>query len=268
MFDWMVNREAGLLRPGQRRDRIVGLLRERERLSVEFLAGELAASPETVRRDLAALARSGVIRKFHGGASLPETEGEGAFQTRLSEHPQEKRAVARRAATLFAPGDTLFVDTGTTTVVFAEELARRSGLTVVTNSVTIAQLVGRGGNNTFLIGGEYRDEAVQTLGALAVEQIGRFRADHAVLTVGAIEPAGVMDYDLGEAELARAMIAQAQTVTVLADSSKLGRRGLFLICPLTRIHRLVVDSAPKGSLAEALLGAGTEVIVADPVREP
>ena len=107
--------------------------------------------------------------------------------TRLAEHPREKRAIGRRAAALFGPGDTLFVDTGTTSVVFAEELARRGGLTVVTNCLTIAQLVGGSGNGnrSFMIGGEYRDAAAQTLGALAVEQIARFHAAHAVLTVGA-----------------------------------------------------------------------------------
>ncbi len=251
-----------MLEPGQRRDRIVDLLRERERVSVEFLAAEFAASAETVRRDLAVLARSGVIRKFHGGASLPESDGEGAFHVRLSEHPSEKRAIARCAAGLFGAGDTLFVDTGTTTVAFAEELARVGGVTVVTNSATIAQLVTRGGGRAFLVGGEYREEAAQTLGALAVEQIGRFHAAHAVLTVGAIEPAGVMDYDLGETELARAMIAQAQTVTVVADASKLGRRGLFLVCELARIARLVIDRMPEGAIAVALADAGVEVIVA------
>ena len=254
------------MRPEARRDRIVDLLREGAPVSVEFLAATLAASRETVRRDLAELARRGLIRKFHGGAALPEPAGEGAFQTRMAEHPREKRAIARRAAALFGPGDTLFVDTGTTSVIFAEELARGAGLTVVTNCLTIAQLIGRSGNGNraFLVGGEYRDEAAQTLGALAVEQIARFHAAHAVLTVGAIDPAGVMDFDLGETEVARAMIARAQTITVIADSSKLGRRGLFEVCPLARVDRLVVDRPAEGELAAALQMAAVDVIVAEP----
>jgi DeoR family transcriptional regulator, glycerol-3-phosphate regulon repressor len=254
-----------MLRPEERRDRIVDLLREGARVSVDALAAALQASRETVRRDLAELARRGLVRKFHGGAGLPEPAGEGPFQTRMSEHPREKRAIGRRAAALFGPGDTLFVDTGTTSVVFAEELAKGTGLTVVTNCLTIAQLVsGSGrGNRAFLIGGEYRDAAAQTLGALAVEQIARFHAAHAVLTVGAIDPAGIMDFDLGETEVARAMIAQARTVTVIADSSKLGRRGLFEVCPLARVDRLVVDRLADGPLAAALQAA-VEVIVALP----
>jgi DeoR family glycerol-3-phosphate regulon repressor len=252
------------LHPNERRDRIVDLLREAAPVSVDALAITLGASRETVRRDLADLARRGLIRRFHGGAGLPELAGEGAFQTRMAEHTREKRAIGRRAAALFGPGDTLFVDTGTTSVVFAEELAKGTGLTVVTNSLTIAQLVGGSGNRAFLIGGEYRDAAVQTVGALAVEQIARFHAAHAVLTVGAIGPAGTMDFDLGETEVARAMIAQAQTVTVIADSSKLGRRGLFEVCPLARVDRLVVDRAADGELAQALQVAAVEVIVAEP----
>lgn len=254
------------MRPEERRDRIVDLLREGAPVSVDALATKLSASRETVRRDLAELARRGLIRKFHGGAGLPEPAGEGAFQTRMGEHPREKRAIARIAAALFGPGDTLFVDTGTTSVIFAEELAKGAGLTVVTNSVTIAQLMGSSGNGNraFLIGGEYRDAADQTLGALAVEQIARFHAVHAVLTVGAINPVGVMDFDLGETEVARAMIAQAQTITVIADSSKLGRRGLFEVCPLTRVDRLVVDRAAAGQLDSALRAGAVEVIVAEP----
>lgn len=251
------------MRPEERRDLIVDMLREGAPIRVDALAIKLSASQETVRRDLAALARRGLIRKFHGGASLPEPAGENAFHARMSEHPREKRAVARAAAALFGPGDTLLVDTGTTTVMFAEELARGGGLTVVTNSLTIAQLMGGSGNRAYLVGGEYRDGAAQTLGALAVDQIARFHAAHAVLTVGALDPGGVMDFDLGETEVARAMIAQAQTITVIADSSKLGRRGLFEVCPLARIDRLVVDRAVDGQLGLALRAARVEVIVAE-----
>ena len=259
-----------MLRPETRRGRIVDLLRAGAPVSVDALAAALAASRETVRRDLADLARQGLVRRFHGGAALPEPVGEGAFQIRLAEHPREKRAIGRRAAALFGPGDTLFVDTGTTSVVFAEELARRAGLTVVTNCLTIAQLVGGSGNGnrSFMIGGEYRDAAAQTLGPLAVEQIARFHAAHAVLTVGAIDPVGVMDFDLAETEVARAMIAQAVTVTVIADSSKLGRRGLFEVCTLARVDRLVIDRPADRVLAPALQAAGIEVIVAEPQATP
>lgn len=255
-------------RPHERRDRILQILRDGERHSVEHLADKLAASRETIRRDLTELAAEGIVRKFHGGAALPEPRGENRFQARMSEQLREKRAVARRAAELFGPGDTLFIDTGTTTVLFAEELARRGGITVITNSVTIAQTVtqGESENRVFVIGGEYAAEAAENLGSLAVEQVGRFQALHAVITVGAIDEVGVMDFSLGEAEVARAMIAQARRITVIADSSKLNRMALFRVCALEEIDRLVTDRPPAGMLAAALAAAGVEVVT--PAQTP
>lgn len=260
------------MRPADRRDVIVDLVREHERVTVDFLADQLAASCETIRRDLTELAARGLVRKFHGGATLPDLSGvglksEGSFPARMQEHSREKRAVGRRAAALFSPGDTLFIDTGTTTVIFADELVKLSRLTVITNSLSIAQTIARNQKNrAFLIGGEYSDDASETLGTLAVEQISRFHANYAVLTVGAIEADGVFDFNLNEAEIARAMVAQSRHVTVLADSAKFGRSALFQVCSLIAIDRLVVNSAPEGVMAEALRAAEVEMILA-PVTE-
>lgn len=252
-------------RPNERRDRILLILGDGQRHSVEHLAEALGASRETIRRDLTELAAEGLIRKFHGGAAVPEPRGENRFQARMFERTHEKRAVARRAAELFSPGDTLFIDTGTTTVLFAEELARRNGITVITNSVTIAEIVTRGetDNRVFVIGGEYASEAAETLGSLAVQQVERFQAMHAVITVGAIDELGIMDFSLGEAEVARAMIGQARCITVIADSSKLSRMALFRVCPLEDIDRLVIDRLPSGEIAAALGAAGVEILVPD-----
>jgi DeoR family glycerol-3-phosphate regulon repressor len=267
------------MQPAERRSRIVDLLRESGRVTVGELAQEFGASFETIRRDLTELSARNLIQKFHGGATLLNaaklgTKIEGSFQGRMLEHQREKRAIARCAAALFSPGDSLFVDTGTTTLIFAEELARLSRLTVITNSIAIAQTIARGtgqGNKAFLLGGEYSDDAGENVGRLAVEQISRFRAAHAVLTVGAIETDGVMDYDLNEAEIAAAMVSHARQVTVLADSSKLGRGGLFMVCPLADVDRLVIDRAPDGMIAEYLQSADVEVLVGtstESVAEP
>ncbi len=259
------------MRPNDRRAQILALLRHERKASVDRLAERLGASRETIRRDLADLAEQGVVRKFHGGAALIATASavEGSFQKRRLENVPQKRAVAARAARLFRPGDTLFVDTGTTTVAFAEELAQSRGLTIMTNSVAVAQIVARGADDArvFLIGGQYADEAAEMLGALAIQQIQQFHAGDAVLTVGAIETDGIFDYAIDETEIARAMIGQARRVTVLADASKLGRGGLFQVCPLGRIDRLVIDRAPDCPQIEAVHRAGVELIVAQPAEQ-
>lgn len=257
------------LSPADRRNRIADLVGARAKVGVDDLAVTLGVSRETIRRDLTHLDRRGLVRKQHGGATPPdarpaESRGEGPFHARMLKQAEEKRAIARRAAILFQSGDTLFIDAGTTTLFFAEELSRRPGLTIFTNSIPVAQIIGRGdgGSAVFLIGGEYRDDVGENLGPIAIEQIARCHAAHAVLTIGALDASGAMDYDSGETGIARAMAAQARHLTVLADSSKLGRSGLFQVCQLTDIDRLVTDRAPEGAIADALAEADIEVIVA------
>jgi DeoR family glycerol-3-phosphate regulon repressor len=254
--------------PEQRRERIVALTLERERVAVEELAAALNSSRETIRRDLSELDRRGRLRKVHGGATIPdsvllEPGSESPFQMRLGENIAAKRAIGRRAAQLFQPGETLFVDTGTTTILFAEELARATGLTVITNSAAIAAFAGRGSENSvILIGGAYRNEGSESVGPLAIEQIARFHADHAVLTVGAIGEVGLLDYDHEEALVARAMIAHARSVTVLADASKFGPSALFKVAPLGAVDRIVTEQSPAQPLQAAIAAANVDLILA------
>lgn len=252
-------------KPEIRRGRIVKLVSELSTVSVDELATRLGASKETIRRDLAVLADEGRIRKTHGSAAVLDRRVEGPFSSRMAEAEVEKRRIAGRAAALFERGDTLFVDTGTTTLYFAESLAERSGLTVITNSLLIAEAISKGGkdNKVFLLGGEFLPDAHQTVGPLTLEQISRFNTNHVVLTVGAISNQGIMDFSIEEVEVARAMILNSRLVTVIADSSKLEREALFLLCSLDRVDRLIVDKAPSMELAEALKQAGVDVLIAD-----
>lgn len=242
---------------------IMDAAREKGRILVVDLAEALSASNETIRRDLNALAASGALRKFHGGACLPSLVREDPFVVRMSEQTSGKRAVARAAARLFADGETLFIDTGTTTLFLAEEMARLKDLSVVTNSSAIATSLSRNNNSVFLLGGQYQSDAGETIGAATIEQIGNFRATHAVLTVGALHPRdGVMDFSIGEAQVARAMIGQADRVTVVADRTKIGRSAFARVCALETIDCLVTDVPPPPDMMDALLAAAVELVVA------
>jgi DeoR family glycerol-3-phosphate regulon repressor len=257
--------EGFLMRPDERRRQIEQLVRGAGRLTVEELAERLAASRETIRRDLSQLAERGRLRKFHGGAALPELGGEEAFRARLADQAQEKLQIGRRAASLFHPGDSLFIDTGTTTIPFAAALAPIGHLTVVTNSGLVATEIARvnARNRVFLLGGDFREDGLETVGPIVLEQILRFRPTHVVLTIGALdEEAGIMDYDTEEAEIARLMVAQARRLTVLADATKLGRSAPFTVCDIATIDRLVTNRAPEGAVAAALAASNVEVIVA------
>jgi DeoR/GlpR family transcriptional regulator of sugar metabolism len=255
-----------MMNPEDRRTKIVTAVRVEGRVSVERLAQALSASRETIRRDLAELDRRGLVRKVHGGAAIIEPGGvdlhEGPLAARMAENLKAKRAIGREAVKLFSPGDSLFIDTGSTTLAFAEELASASGLTVITNSAAIAALAAKGSENrVFLIGGEYRRGGQESVGEIATAQIGQFRATHAVLTVAAVSETGFMDHDLQEAQIARAMIHQAAQVTILADSTKMGKLGMFELGPLNMARRLVTDQVPH-NLALKLRSAEVETILA------
>lgn len=257
-----------MTRPAARQERLLELLGRHQRMTVEEIAEQLDVSQETVRRDLTALAARNRLQKFHGGATLPDSLGEGAFRTRMVENLDAKRAIARRAAALFGPGDSLFIDTGSTTIAFAAELAQRQ-LVVATNSASIAHLVSRGGGNTvFLLGGEYRREGGENLGSLVLQQIAGFCPGHVVLTVGGLGLEGAADFDMQEAEVARAMIAHAQRVTLLADTSKFGRKAPFRVCTIDRVSRVVTNRLPPPPLRQALNAAGVEILLAPPPARP
>ncbi|HEV7247766.1 MAG TPA: DeoR/GlpR family DNA-binding transcription regulator [Shinella sp.] len=256
------------MRPADRHEKIVKLVHKAGEVSVDDLARTLGASRETIRRDLANLDAMGRLKKFHGGARVRsntavEPAVEGPFALRMAENLPAKRRIAHAAASLLAPGDAVFIDTGTTTLILAEALVDLPALVVVTNSWRIAAtLSANPDHKVFLIGGAYGADAGESLGQFAVEQIRKFRARHAFLTVGAIDEHAVMDFDAEVTEVAQTMIERVDSVTVLADASKFGKRGIFEVAPWSGIDRLVTDETPPAAIAEALKGAGTEIVVA------
>ncbi len=254
------------MKPELRRERILDRVGQHQRVSVDELAQWLGISRETIRRDLTALADAGRVRKYHGGATRAEMPREDGFAQRMIDAVREKRAVAKVAAALMPAGSTIFIDVGSTTLMFADALAGRGDVTVITNGVDIARKLAVSGVKVFIIGGELNVEASESVGTLAIEQIGRFYASDAVITVAGLNISGAMDFQLDEAQIAREMINQARSLTVIADGSKLGRDALFQVCALDVIDRLVVDLAPQAPLAAALATAGVTVVLAQPLE--
>jgi DeoR family glycerol-3-phosphate regulon repressor len=245
--------------PRQRQRDIATTIRESGRVSVERLAQAFGVSAETIRRDLAALDRAGLVEKTHGGATPPRVTLEDSLAQRIALNPEAKRAIAARLAAVIQPGDTLFLDTGSTTLACAEALAELPGLTVITNSVDIARRLGERAH-VHLIGGRFAPGNGQTVGAAAVREVARFRARRAVLTVTALDAVrGAMDADAAECEVARAMLEAARECIVLADSSKFGVEATHVVCPLSQIDVLISDAPPPPELSDALAAAGTRL---------
>jgi len=231
------------------------------RASVDALAAQFDVSLETMRRDLADLAAAGTIRRVHGAAVAAGGAREAPFTSRLVDNAAGKRAIAAKLAEIMRPGETIFIDTGTTTLTAAQAIAPTPDLTIVTNGAAIAAALARGPSRVFLLGGWYGVDADETYGAAAVAQIGEFQADRAILTAGGLDAElGVADFEFEEASVARAMAAHADSVIVLADATKFGRRAAHRVSPLDQIDMLLTDGATPPPQRSALNRAGVHVL--------
>ncbi|WP_116600256.1 DeoR/GlpR family DNA-binding transcription regulator [Primorskyibacter marinus] len=250
------------LRPSVRRAAIHEIIEKTGGASVDALAERFDASTETVRRDLNALAKAGRVRKVHGGAVKASITPEGLFEERLAVNAQAKQEIAEKLSKLVEPGQSIMMDTGSTTLVCAGALAHVRDLTVITNSVRIAQTIAsvNNGSRVILLGGTYRTDNSQTVGAHTCSEISRIRTDHVVLTVTGFDGSGAYDFSESEAQIARAMAENTGALTVVADSSKFGRNSTFKVCNLERIDRLVLESNPLPDAKAALIAAGIAVI--------
>ncbi len=229
--------------------------------SVEALAARFGVSAETVRRDLGRLARSGLIQKVHGGARAAQAPLEGSFAERMAEDAEAKEVIAAKLAALVVPGETVFIDTGSTTLVCAHALRHTPGLTVVTNSVRIARAFDGSDAHVILLGGRYVADNAQTVGAETLRQIADFRPDRAILTAAALDADGtILDADLDEAEVARAMHQHARSTVIVAAASKLGRRAPHRVCGVAEIATLLTETPPVGDFARVLAQADVKTL--------
>lgn len=248
----------------KRHSEILRLLETEGTITIADLADKLGVSPETVRRDVKPLADNGSILKMHGAIGLPAVVGEAPFERRMRENAEAKRTIAKLVAATIRDGDSVMLDTGTTTSYLARELLGHRRLTVVTNSSDIARTLATvNGNKVYMAGGELRSDSGAAFGVSAIEFVSRFAVAHAVISAGAVDAAnGVMDYNLEEAEFARTVLARGQRSVVVTDHTKFGRQGLVQVCGFAGFGELVTDRAPPADLAEALAAAGTELTVA------
>lgn len=231
-------------------------------LTVADLADRLEVSAETIRRDLKALADAGSVVKTHGRAALASQQGEAPFDRRMRENAEAKQVIAGLVAGLVEDGDSVMLDTGTTTSLVARALLARRGLTIVTNSPDIARTLSIVNDNTvYMAGGRLRADNGAAFGAAAVEFVRRFRVRHAIVSIGALDAvAGVTDYDFEEAEFGREVLACGDVRTIVTDSSKFGRRALVRVCGFEGFDRLVTEAPPPDEMARALVAAGVDLV--------
>ena len=253
--------ERGLLLE-ERRRRICELLREEGRVTVEALATRFGTSQVTIRADLSTLESTGALTRTHGGAlSVPDTDQ--PLNVKQLRHRAEKLRIAAAAAALIEDGETIVLDSGSTTA----EIARRirtlelKSINVITNALNIAALLIDVPSVRLIVpGGFLRRESNSLAGPIAETALASLQANRLYLGADAVDPQlGVMTPHLAEAELNAKMIAISQQVVVVADSSKFMRRNISLIARVEQLHLLITDRAAPAEAVEQLRQRGVEV---------
>jgi DeoR/GlpR family transcriptional regulator of sugar metabolism len=254
--------------PAQRQDRIMAEIEQSGGARIGELAELLGVSDMTVRRDIDVLAGRGLLNKVYGGATVrPKgTSHEPGFEANSSREPAAKELIAAAAADLVQPGATIAISAGTTTYAAAVHLASIPGLTVVTNSVRVADFLFSDGepSQTVLLTGGLRTPSDALVGPIAVQIISGLHVDCVLMGVHGMDPvAGFTTPNLMEAEMNRAMVASAGRLIVLADHTKWRVIGLSAMAALADASILVSDSGLPAEAREVLAAATGELIIAD-----
>ena len=246
---------------------VLDLLDQDGRLTVGDLVERFGVSSVTVRTDLDALASTGALVRSHGGAVRrldPVQDYPISFKDTI--HHPEKVRIGRAAAQLIRSGQTAILDSGTTSLQVARHLKLQGpkAVTVVTNALNIAnELADAPDVSLIMIGGVLRQLSNSFVGPQAERMLAQFHADHCFLGVDGLDPEyGPTTPDLLEAQLNSLMIQVASEVTIVADSSKIGKRSLSAIGGITSIHRLITDDRIPAEMVEAFRAKGLEVIAA------
>lgn len=251
-------------RPSSRRQAIIGHLRAHGLARIADMARTLDVSDETIRRDVKPLVESGALVKHHGTVSLSAMWPEAPFERRMRTNKAEKARIARHVAGLIADGDSIMLDTGTTTSLLARELLGKSDLTIVTNSSDIARTLATvNGNTVHMAGGALHGDNGAAFGHSAIEFVSGFHVRHAIISISAVNAqTGLMDHRLAEAEFARTVLRCGRRSMVITDHTKFAATALVRVCGFGGFDLLVTDREPPAEIVGQLRENSTELQVA------
>ena len=251
----------------QRRAAILAMVEESGAVRVSDLVELLGVSDMTVRRDIERLDGDGLLERVHGGALalLPRATDEPGFTAKSSLMTAEKHAIALAAARLVDPGATIGISAGTTTYEFARAIRNVPNLTVVTNSVPVAQLLHEGGgNHVVVLTGGVRTPSDALVGPVAVAAREGLHVDRLFLGAHGIDrSAGLTTPNLVEAETNQALVRASRSVCVLADHSKVGIVGLSTFMRLDEVDTLITDAGMPDRVRVVLEESVDHLVLAD-----
>ena len=244
-----------------RRNRILSELRQNGSVTVAKLSEMLHATPVTIRNDLGALEQDGYLQRVKGGAVFSPRQS-SSITPGLYAREAEKKAIAHRVREMIQNGDTLFLNSGSTTYAVAAALKEHRNLNIVTNSLSVAAELGDHPSfRVILLGGEINAQYKFTYGGDAQEQLLRYQADWCILSVDGISAdGGVTTYHAQEAILDKMMMEQSKRTLIAADHTKIGRTGFTKICSISPSLQLITDEQSDNQALHAMEVQGVSVV--------
>jgi DeoR family fructose operon transcriptional repressor len=252
----------------ERKQQILAALQRTPAVRAVDLGRALRVSVASIRRDLADLERSGLLKRTHGGAlSNQLTAFEPSLAEKEDQYRAEKAAIAALAVSFVQPGDTIFLDAGSTTRQIARELRPWRDLTVVTNALHIASELAASDLDVILTGGHLRRGVLSQVGPLTEQAIARLHVDKLFLAANGVDlTRGVTTPNMLEAQAKRTMVEHAREVILVADHSKFGHITFGGVCGLDDLDAIVTDDGLPGSVATAITDRGLALHLAPASR--
>lgn len=262
---------AGALMPADtRHERILDVLRRRGYAGIDELVSQFEVTPQTIRRDLQELSARGLLRRHHGGASIPSSTVNIDYAQRHIEQAAEKERIASAAASLVTSGSSIFMTPGTTVEAAAAAIARSdlTDLRVVTNSTVAAEILGKNRSiAVFVTGGFWQANNHGLAGPAAVEAAERYRCDIMLTSIGAIDPDGwLLEFRDEEVAVAKAMLANARRRILLADHTKFAKAATCKLARIGEMTFLVTDRPPPNAFQRLLHDGDCKLLVASHCR--
>lgn len=227
----------------ERQNQILDILQKRKYCTVQYLSKQLYAAPITIRRDLIALEQAGLLTRCYGGASWPEHKNrEVPVEVRDRTNPSAKAELAKKAAALIRNGDVVFVDASTTVGHIVDYIYPEQNLTVVTNSMRVAEQLKEKHIRCYLTGGMPVENSHALVGPLAEQAIAGLYADIFFFSTQGISEEGIIsDYSEAETVLRQKMMQNAKQTVYIYDRTKRGQKYIFRVCHADEVDRIITN---------------------------